>query len=153
MTSLIEYKKMIAERDLQSVWPQWNIVRLLGEGSFGEVYEIHRNEYGRVSKCALKILRRDNRSYNQGNAYVNISHSNTSEEFINTVLKEIDIMEKLKGAPNIVAIEDYEVVRNLDSCAVLIRMELLRNLGDFITARQQITITDIIRIGKDICNA
>ena len=153
MTSLIEYKKMIAERDLQSVWPQWNIVRLLGEGSFGEVYEIQRNEYGRVSKCALKILRRDNRSYNQGNAYVNISHSNTSEEFINTVLKEIDIMEKLKGAPNIVAIEDYEVVRNPDSCAVLIRMELLRNLGDFITARQQITITDIIRIGTDICNA
>ena len=66
MTSLIEYKKMIAERDLQSVWPQWNIVRLLGEGSFGEVYEIQRNEYGRFSKCALKILRRDNRSYNQG---------------------------------------------------------------------------------------
>ena len=126
MTSLIEYKKMIAERDLQSVWPQWNIVRLLGEGSFGEVYEIQRNEYGRVSKCALKILRRDNRSYNLGNAYVNISQSNTSEEFINTVLKEIDIMEKLKGAPNIVAIEDYEVVRNPDSCAVLIRMELLR---------------------------
>ena len=153
MTSLIEYKKMIAERDLQSVWPQWKIVRLLGEGSFGEVYEIQRNEYGRVSRCALKILRRENGSYNRGNAYVNISHSNTSEEFINTVLKEIDIMEKLKGAPNIVAIEDYEVVRHPDSCAVLIRIELLRNIGVFIAARQQITMADVIRIGADICNA
>ena len=30
MASMIEYKRMLAERDLASVWPQWRIVKLLG---------------------------------------------------------------------------------------------------------------------------
>lgn len=152
MASMIEYKRMLAERDLASVWPQWRIVRLLGAGAFGEVYEIQRDEYGRVSRCALKILRRENSGPTSGDIYTNISRGNTAEEFISTVLKEIDIMEKLKGAPNIVVIDDYQVARNSDSCAVLIRMELLKNLGEFMSSRQ-ITIADIIRIGTDVCNA
>ena len=152
MASMIEYKRMLAERDLAAVWPQWRIVRLLGAGAFGEVYEIQRDEYGRTSRCALKILRRENTPSTSSDIYTNISRGNTAEDFINTVLREIDIMEKLKGAPNIVVIDDYEVTRNSDSCAVLIRMELLKNLGDFMVSRQ-ITIADIIRIGTDVCNA
>lgn len=152
MASMIEYKRMLAERDLASVWPQWRIVKLLGAGAFGEVYEIQRDEYGRTSRCALKILRRENTPPTSSDIYTNISRGNTAEDFISTVLREIDIMEKLKGAPNIVVIDDYEVTRNSDSCAVLIRMELLKNLGDFMVSRQ-ITIADIIRIGTDVCNA
>ena len=152
MASMMEYRMMLAERDLASVWPQWKIVRLLGTGAFGEVYEIQRNEYGRVSRCALKILRKENQMTMPGDSYTNISRGNTSEEFISTVIKEIDIMEKLKGAPNIVVIDDYQICRNSDSCSVLIRMELLRNLGEFITSRQM-TIGDIIKVGVDICNA
>ena len=149
---MIEYRQMLAERDLAAVWPQWRVVRLLGAGAFGEVYEIQRDEYGRVSRCALKILRKENAAPLNGDIYTHMSRGNSSEEFITTVLKEIDIMEKLKGAPNIVVIDDYEVVRNSDSCSVLIRMELLRNLGEFMMSRQ-ITIADIIRIGTDVCNA
>ena len=152
MASMIEYRQMLAERDLAAVWPQWRVVRLLGAGAFGEVYEIQRNEYGRISRCALKILRKENAAPVNGDIYTHISRGNSSEEFITTVLKEIDIMEKLKGAPNIVVIDDYEVVRNSDSCSVLIRMELLRNLGEFMMSRQ-ITVADIIRIGTDVCNA
>lgn len=152
MASMIEYRQMLAERDLAAVWPQWRVVRLLGAGAFGEVYEIQRDEYGRVSRCALKILRKENAAPLNGDIYTHMSRGNSSEEFITTVLKEIDIMEKLKGAPNIVVIDDYEVVRNSDSCSVLIRMELLRNLGEFMMSRQ-ITIADIIRIGTDVCNA
>lgn len=152
MASMSEYRQMLAERDLASVWPQWKIVRQLGVGAFGEVYEIQRDEYGRTSKCALKILRRENPVTMSGEPYTNTSHGNTAEEFISTVLREIDIMEKLKGAPNIVVIDDYEVVRNSDSCSVLIRMELLKNLNEFMISRQ-LTINDIIRIGTDVCSA
>ena len=150
MASLNDYRQMIAARDLASVWPQWRIVRPLGAGSFGEVYEIQREEYGRLFRCALKILRKEEPM--SVKAAGMISQGNASEEFIRTVLKEIDIMEKLKGAPNIVVIEDYAVVRNNDSCSVLIRMELLRNLDEFMMSGQ-ITIADIIRIGTDVCNA
>lgn len=146
MASLNDYRQLIAERDLASVWPQWRIIRPLGAGSFGEVYEIQREEYGKIFRCALKILRKEEPMAGKN------SRENASEEFIRTVLKEIDIMEKLKGAPNIVVIEDYTVVRNIDSCSVLIRMELLRNLDEFMMSRQ-VTIADIVRIGTDVCYA
>ena len=152
MASLIEYRQQLAERDLAMAWPQWRIIRLLGAGAFGEVYEIHREEYGRVSRCALKVIRKENTGSLPGEAYHNVSRGNTSDEFITTVLKEIDIMEKLKGAANIVVIDDYTVVRNPDSSAVLIRMELLTNLGEFMTTRQ-VTMNDILKMGIDICNA
>ena len=149
---MIEHRQKLAERDLAIAWPQWKIVRLLGTGSFGEVYEIHREEYGRVFKCALKIIRKENPAPTPGDLYVNISSGNNSEEFIETVLREIDIMEKLKGASNIVVIDDYTVVRNSDSNSVLIKMELLTNLGEYIMTRQ-ISMNDILKIGVDICNA
>ena len=152
MASMMEYRRMLAERDLALVWPQWRIVRLLGAGSFGEVYEIQRDEYGLTSRCALKIVRKENPAPMPGDSYGSISGSNSSEDFINTVIKEIDIMQSLKGAPNIVVIDDYEIARSSDSCAVLIRMELLRNLRDYITSTQ-VTVNDIIRVGVDICNA
>lgn len=152
MASMMEYRRMLAERDLALVWPQWRIVRLLGAGSFGEVYEIQRDEYGLTSRCALKILRKENPAPMPGDSYGSISGSNSSEDFINTVIREIDIMQSLKGAPNIVVIDDYEIARSNDSCAVLIRMELLRNLRDYITSTQ-VTVNDIIRVGVDICNA
>ena len=152
MESMLEYRRRLAERDLAYAWPQWRIVRLLGTGSFGEVYEIHREEYGRISRSALKVIRKEKSAPLPGDAYTNISRGNTSEEFITSVLKEIDIMERLKGAPNIVVIDDYTVVRSQDSNAVLIRMELLTNLGEFMTTRQ-ISMNDILRIGIDTCNA
>ncbi|MDO5456454.1 MAG: protein kinase, partial [Eubacteriales bacterium] len=149
---MIEYKQRMAERDLAQVWPQWRIVRLLGMGSFGEVYEIHREEYGRISKCALKIIRKEKMSGLPGDLYANLSRGGTSDEFINTVIREIDIMETLKGASNVVVIDDYTVVRNEESDAVLIRMELLTNLGEYMTTRQ-VSMNDILRMGMDICTA
>ena len=38
-------------------WPGWEVVRKIGEGSFGGVYEIRRTlPDGRVEACALKKL-------------------------------------------------------------------------------------------------
>ena len=34
----------------------WYITRFLGEGGYGAVYEIERNEYGETYKSALKIV-------------------------------------------------------------------------------------------------
>ena len=34
----------------------WKIVRLIGEGAFGKVYEIQKNNYGVVAKAALKVI-------------------------------------------------------------------------------------------------
>ena len=38
-------------------WPGWKIVRLLGTGSYGKVYEIQRSEDGEIFRAALKVIR------------------------------------------------------------------------------------------------
>ena len=38
-------------------WEDWKIVRELGEGSCGKVYEIERTQHGITERDALKIIR------------------------------------------------------------------------------------------------
>ena len=42
---------------LRQHWPEWEIVRSLGEGAFGKVYEIRRGEGGLEEHAALKVIR------------------------------------------------------------------------------------------------
>ena len=43
--------------DIGSVWKDWKIVRLIGEGSFGKVYEIERNQFGIEEHSAMKVVK------------------------------------------------------------------------------------------------
>ena len=38
------------------LWPEWKTVRLIGRGSFGEVYEIQRQVFDDTEKAALKVI-------------------------------------------------------------------------------------------------
>lgn len=57
MSNRTDVYKLLAEKELSSVWPQWEISRLIGRGGFADVYEIVKKEYGQVYKSALKIIR------------------------------------------------------------------------------------------------
>lgn len=37
-------------KNLEPFFGSWNITRLIGEGSFGKVFEIEREDFGRVYK-------------------------------------------------------------------------------------------------------
>ncbi len=54
------------------------------------------------------------------------------------LLNEIQIMESLKSATNIVAIEDYQVVNRKDEISwdIYIRMELVQDLGSFLAEKE-----------------
>ena len=45
------------QTQLSSVWPEWRIIRKLGKGTYGSVYEILRDDLGTDYRCALKVLR------------------------------------------------------------------------------------------------
>lgn len=43
--------------DNQTVsWPDWEVVRTVGAGSFGTVYEIRRELFGKRESAAMKVI-------------------------------------------------------------------------------------------------
>lgn len=149
MSKISELQRSIVEKELASAWPQWHITRTLGHGAFGDVYEIRRDEFGVPHYCALKTLRMDEsvvRLMKKGH----YDDKSASEAFLRSASTEINIMEALKGAPNIVIIEDYALLQDGEELSILIRMELLNSLHG---EGKIFSETDVIKIGTDICNA
>ena len=144
--------------DISKVWPDWKATRVLGEGSFGKVYEIVRNNFGIEEHCALKVITipsstaelQSMRSEGMDDASASEYYKGLVEEFV----QEIALMSKLKGNLNIVGYEDYAVIEHKDTIGwdILIRMELLTALPSYIQ-QHPLTINDILKLGTDICSA
>ena len=155
----------IMEEELGTFWPQWHVVKRLGGGAFGDVFEIYRDNHGVRTCSALKVLRVNNMEAayaippknagpnNAGGSRNNSDDGDIPEVFMN----EIRIMEALRGAPNIVLIEDFYFQEGADTSSLYVRMELLTSFVDVMSAHQrdgtQFTIPEVLKIGKDICTA
>lgn len=143
---------------IHQIWPNWTTVDEIGEGAFGKVYKVKREDLGNVSYSAVKVMHipKDkseiNDLHHSGMDFQSI-HS-YFEDMVKNLLNEIQIMESLKSATNVVAIEDYEVISKEDQISwdIYIRMELVQDLGTFLTERGM-TRQQILRMGIDICQA
>ena len=146
------------ELEILKIWPDWKATKLLGEGSFGKVYEIVRNNFGIEEHCALKVITipsspaelQSMRNEGMDDASATAYYKGLVEEFV----QEIALMSKLKGNINIVGYEDYAVIEHEDSIGwdIIIRMELLTALPAYIKNRS-FTVNDVIKLATDVCNA
>lgn len=92
-------------------------------------------------------------SYAMGNSN-DINNSNEElDDFVRSVSTEIDMMMQLKGAPNIVAIEDYTVLSEAGSRTIMIRMELLESVDQHLKRCGSLSREEVIQLGLDICSA
>ena len=41
---------------IEKIWPQWKGVELIGQGQFGHVYKVKREDFGNVFYSAVKII-------------------------------------------------------------------------------------------------
>ena len=142
-------------------WPEWNIVKEIGEGSYGKVYEIERNQHGITEKDALKIIRipKDRRQYDEV-AYRLASEDEESIEEIfseqkEKLINEVREVKKLKSTDNIVAIKDWSVSKLDDgySWEIYIRMDVLTPLVQYIKENKGLEEAEVIKLGEDICRA
>lgn len=143
---------------INEIWPEWQAEELLGTGSFGKVYKVRREKMGHISYAAVKVIElpqemsevKNLRTSGMDNSSIHVYY----KDLIKDLMNEISVMESLKTANNIVAIEDYEVVEKKDEFGwiILIRMELLQNLGEYLEMHTM-TEKDVMRLGIDICNA
>lgn len=150
-----DIKCRIIEEELRSVWPEWHVADHLGGGSFGDVFRIYRDNHGIREDSALKVIQINDRMATM------IMPSNAQDgsqpDIPEALFGEIQIMEALRGSPNIVNIEDFSFRRVGQTSTLMVRMELLTSLQDVLPGRNGegtlSSIGEIIKLGKDICTA
>ena len=142
----------------EPIFGEWSIVREIGEGSFGKVFEIERRDFGYTYKAALKAI-----TIPQSQSEVKSVLADGMDEqsatsyfrgFVEEMVAEFVLMSKLKGHSNIVSYEDHRVVEHTEGIGwdILIRMELLTPLLDHVS-KNPLSRSDVIKLGIDICKA
>ena len=140
------------------VWPEWKIVRKLGEGGFGKVYEIMRDSYSIVERRALKIISIPSDDSDIKRVMSEGMDKTTAKEYYNSLanefIREIAFLSELRSAANIVTYDDYKVVERENGFGyeIYIMMELLTPLTD-VLAERSLSEEEVIRLGSDICDA
>ena len=136
----------------------WSITKLLGEGSFGKVYEIEREDFGEIYKAALKVITvPQNESEIKNVIYDGMDEESVTEYFetlVREIVSEFVLLSKLKGNSNIVSYEDHQVIPHEGKVGwdIFIRMELLTPLMEY-AQQTELTQKDIINLGIDMCRA
>lgn len=144
--------------NINQVWPEWNEDCVLGEGSFGKVYRAKRVEYGRTFYSAIKVLTvpksQQEIKFARSQGMNDTEIYNYFQGLVDNLLNEITLMDNLKGAQNIVGIEDYKIIERQGEIGwdIFIRMELLTPFDSFIS-NPEFSQKDVIRLGVDICTA
>ena len=141
-------------------WPDWKIVKYLGGGAYGKVYEIERTISGtqEKEKAALKIVSRpkdeDEIEEYEVSGYDKESIIESYKSEIQNYVQEYKLMKALQGQTNIVSCDDFTVVWNENGIGgkVFIRMELLTPLNQVLKERA-LSVEEIIQLGKDIASA
>ena len=144
--------------EIKKALGDWEIVRLLGAGQYGKVYEIQRMDFGTLYRAALKIITipqsaeeiKEIRAAGMNDEEISNYFKSVVEDFV----REFALMAKLKGHTNIVGYEDHQVIpaKNGIGWTILIRMELLTSLINHVS-ENRITRRDVIRLGIDLCRA
>lgn len=136
----------------------WEISKLIGKGSFGEVYEIERNNFGTVYRAALKAITIpfDESELNELMAS-GMSMAETKQyikQSAKDIVNEFVLMSQLKGNTNIVSYEDHQVIEHEDKLGwdILMKMELLEPLNKYMKSKD-FTQRELVKLGIDLCTA
>ena len=153
-----EKKVIVQTISLPESWAaDWQLDKKLGSGAYATVWRAVRRDRQNI-EAAIKII---SIPASQADAAalkaegLDASQSQTYyDDMAQQYIREIDVLDKLKGTTNIVSIEDYKVQKKEGEIGndVFIRMELLTPL-DSVLSRRTLTEEEVIQVGLDVCSA
>ena len=135
----------------------WKIVRRIGQGSIGRVFEICRTD-NQDERAALKLIclpeneEEVKRALSSGVTPENLPqyYSRLLQSFVS----ECEFMERLQGNDHIVTYSSHVIIPHEEGIGgdILIRMELLRPLIDY-ALDHEMEESDVISLGLNISDA
>ena len=145
---------------INAVWPDWELEKELGRGSFGVVYRAVRSGMKETYPAAIKVLSipadPGEVTHLRAVGMNNRDLTTYYEEVVSDCVNEIAILEKLKGHSHIVSIEDFKVIRRREGFGwdVLIRMECLTSLPEYMSGgHSELPQEEVIRLGENLSEA
>ena len=144
--------------NLQSSLPGWEIVRCIGSGSSGKVYELKKkDEYGGDFHCALKVISVPGSQKEYDEMLETMSEFAMRaklREKVEEISNEYRLLGALCGHPNVVNCEDQMIIPHENDMGwdIYIRMELLQSLPDYVR-ENGMTVENVIKLGSDMCSA
>lgn len=141
-----------------SVWPEWELIEKIGEGSFGKVYKAKRTERGRSFYSAIKIISIPASKGELDSVRSEMNNEQSTREYFRNLvedcIQEIYTMEHFCGNSHVVSFEDFKVVEYLDEIGwdISIRMEYLTSFMDYCTGKA-LTEKEVIKLGCDLAMA
>ena len=145
-------------KPFEPLFGEWYAESFIGAGSFGRVYKIYKESFGRRFYSALKYISVPADSsetvQHRLNGMDNASIATYYEATTKGISDEIELMYKLRGSANIVIFEDSAILPKKDGMGydILIRMELLTCLTDRML-NNAIDTDEVLKVGTDICSA
>lgn len=142
-------------KEIQEVWSGWKTESLIGSGGFGKVYKAKKDLLGEETYSAIKVIQIPNDPAEVSDMQSSGMDEKSIREYYKAsvvqLTNEIKLMERMKSASHVVAIEDYEVVETPENLgwSIYIRMELLTNLNTYIQEKGM-SVQDVIKMGIDV---
>jgi len=136
----------------------WKLLRIIGEGSFGRVFEAERKDFGTTYKAAIKIITIPQSQSEIRSVRADGMDDDSAKTYfrglVEDLVQEFALMSRLKGTANVVSYEDHTVIEHSEGIGwdIIIRMELLTPLFDY-SSNKAFTRQDVTKLGIDICRA
>lgn len=141
----------------QPFFGYWYIDSFIGEGNYGRVYRIKRENLGKTEYSAIKWIPLPNNEselsrmqqesgFNKERVIERLQKCKTDME------NEIELLKEMRHCAHIVGYEDHFVYQRQDEIGydIVIKMELLTPLLKRL--KEPFTVDDVITLGVDICS-
>jgi len=146
-------------KDFSPLWDSWEIGEILGQGTYGTVYKLTKEEFGKEYYSAVKHIsipmnQQQTRELQFEGIVTKEEIAAYYERVMLKLCEEIKTCYELKGNSYIVSYEDHKIIPKEDSIGydIFIKMELLTPLPIKLKERDM-TSVETAKLGVDLCCA